>query len=106
MTNNSILQQRLRKRPSGLLDIRSDLQHFALINYTVPKSRLEPFIPAERFEIMAFEINGRNQAMLSVVPFVDADFSFYRLCSWFKSRFSQTNHRVYVIDKETSEPVV
>jgi len=44
--------------------------------------------------------------MLSVVPFVDADFSFYRLLPWFKFRFPQTNHRVYVIDKATNEPVV
>ena len=106
MTHKTSLQQRLNKRPSGLLDIRSDLLHFALINYAVPKSRLQPYIPTERFAIPEFDIDGKQQAMLSVVPFVDADFSFYRLLPWFKFRFPQTNHRVYVIDKATNEPVV
>ena len=106
VTHETILQQRLNKRPSGLLDIRSDLLHFALINYAVSKTSLEPYIPSERFEILEFDIDGRQQAMLSVVPFVDADFSFYRLFPWFKFRFPQTNHRVYVIDRATSDPVV
>jgi hypothetical protein len=106
VTHDTTLQQRLIKRPSGLLDIRSDLLHFALINYAVPKNRLEPYIPAERFEIMEFDIDGNQQAMLSVVPFVDADFCFYRLFPWLKFRFPQTNQRVYVMDKATNEPVV
>ena len=55
---------------------------------------------------MEFEIGGERQAMLSVVPFVDADFCFYRLFPWLKFRFPQTNHRVYVMDKVTGEPVV
>jgi hypothetical protein len=101
-----ILQHRLNKRRPGLLDVRSDLLHFALINYAVPKDRLLPFIPTERFEIMEFEIEGARKAMLSVVPFVDADFSFYRLIPWFKFHFAQTNHRVYVLDKQTGEPAV
>jgi hypothetical protein len=106
VTNQTRLQQRLHKRPSGRLDIRSDLLHFSLINYAVPKERLEPHIPTDRFEIASFAINGRQQAMLSVVPFIDADFNFYRLFPWLKFRFAQTNHRVYVIDKKTGEPVV
>jgi len=106
VTDKTILQQRLNKRPSGLLDIRSDLLHFALINYAVPKNCLEPYIPSERFEILEFDVDGRQQAMLSVVSFVDADFCFYRLFPWFKFYFPQTNHRLYVIDKATGEPVV
>ena len=106
VTQATILQQRLSKRPSGFLDIRSALLHFALINYTVPKIRLEPYVFSERFEILEFDIDGRQQAMLSVVPFVDADFCFYRLFPWFKFRFPQTNHRIYVIDKVTGEPAV
>lgn len=102
----TILKHRLTKRQPGRLDIRTDLQHFALINYAVPKEKLEPHIPTDRFEIPTFEVNGRQQALLSVVPFVDADFCFYRLFPWFKFRFPQTNHRVYVIDKATGEHVV
>lgn len=106
MNPEKILQHRLNKRRPGLLDVRSDLLHFALINYAVSKERLLPFIPTERFEIMEFEIEGARKAMLSVVPFVDADFSFYRLIPWFKFHFAQTNHRVYVLDKQTGEPAV
>ena len=106
MTNDRVLQLRLIKRKAGLLDIRSDLLHFALINYAVPKALLQPYIPTDRFEIMEFNIGGERRAVLSVVPFVDADFSFYRLLPWAKFRFPQTNHRVYVTDKATGEPVV
>lgn len=106
VTDQTLLQQRLSKRPSGFLDVRSDLLHFSLINYAVPKERLEPYIPTDRFEILTFDSNGRQQAMLSVVPFVDADFNFYRLFPWLTFRFAQTNHRVYVRDKMSGEPVV
>jgi len=103
---NTLLNQRLVKRSASVLDIRSDLRHFALINYAVPPERLAPHIPTDRFEIPTYTINGRQQALLSVVPFVDADFCFYRLFPWFKFRFPQTNYRVYVIDRATGEPVV
>ena len=102
----TFLEQRLIKRQPGWLDIRSDLRHFALINYAVPPERLAPHIPTDRFEIPTYDINGRQLALLSVVPFVDDDFCFYRLLPWFKFRFPQTNFRVYVIDRATGEPVV
>ena len=104
--SKDMLDQRLKKRQPGWLDIRTDLRHFALINYAVPPERLVPHIPTDRFEIPTFEINGSQLAMLSVVPFVDADFCLYRLLPWFKFRFPQTNFRVYVIDRATGEPVV
>ncbi len=106
MTARDILNHRLQKRKPGRLDVRTSLLHFALINYAVPKERLENHIPVDRFEIPEFEVDGRPQAMLSVVPFVDADFHFYRIAPWFKFRFPQTNHRVYVIDRATGEDVV
>ncbi|MEM7035024.1 MAG: DUF2071 domain-containing protein, partial [Chloroflexota bacterium] len=105
-TPRETLERRL-KRPSGnLLNIQTDLAHFALINYALPKSRLEPHIPTDRFEIPEFIINGQPQAMLSVVPFLDTDFRYHRLAPWLKFQFGQTNHRVYVIDKQTGEHVV
>ncbi|MBE2220450.1 MAG: DUF2071 domain-containing protein [Anaerolineae bacterium] len=104
--SNNLLTQRLQKRKPGWLDIRSDLRHFALINYAVLPERLAPHIPTDRFEIPTYDINGRQLALLSVVPFVDDDFCFYRLLPWFKFRFPQTNFRVYVIDRATGEPVV
>ena len=101
-----ILTQRLLKPAANRIDIRSDLAHFALIQYAVPKVRLEPHIPQERFIIPEFEIAGEKKALLSVVPFLDEDFNFYRLTPFWKMQFAQTNHRVYVIDRQTGEPVV
>jgi hypothetical protein len=87
----------------GSLDIMSELQHFALINYAVPKERLEPHIP-DRFEILELPIAGERRALLSAVPFVDVDFQFVGL-PWFRFRFAQTNHRVYVRDRSNGEHV-
>ncbi len=98
----AILQQRLIKPPGHWIDVRSNLRHFALINYALPKNRLEPYIPA-RFTIPEFEINGRFQAMMSAVPFYDEDFRFVYLAPWLKFGFGQTNFRVYVIDQQTGE---
>lgn len=101
--HETLLQKRLVKPKGGLIDVRSTLHHFALITYALPKSRLEKYIPADRFEIAEFMINGRSQALLSAVPFYDEDFRFVHLAPWLKAGFGQTNHRVYVIDRQTGE---
>lgn len=100
------LQRRLTLRPEGRLDVHTKLQHFAQVNYALPKSRLEPHIPSDRFEIQEFTINGQRMALMSAVPFVDVDFHFPHLFPFVKFHFGQTNFRVYVIDKKTQEPVV
>jgi hypothetical protein len=102
----TLLNRRLQPYRDGWLGVRSTLKHFALITYTLPKSRLEPHIPADRFDIAEFDIGGERRAMLSVVPFLDVDFHFVRLFPFLKFRFGQTHHRVYVIDKATGEPGV
>ena len=84
--------------------MRSRLAHFALINYALPKERLAPHIPEDRFEIPEFEIDGRRLALMSAVPFLDLDFHFPRLAPFAKFRFAQTNHRVYVNNRRTGEP--
>src|SRR5262245_2210240 len=99
----AILNRRLAVRPDGRLDVLSKLDHFALINYALPKSRLEPYIPASRFEIPEFMIVGRLLAMMSAVPFVDRDFHFIRMFPFLKFHFGQTNYRAYVIDKQSGE---
>lgn len=88
----------------GLLDIRSGLKHFALINYAVPEARLRPHIP-ERFELPTFDLEGEAQCLMSVVPFVDDGFH-YKLLPFVRFHFCQTNFRVYVIDRRTGEDVV
>ena len=101
----ALLERRLRPRKPGLLDIDSPLEHFALITYAVPPERLASHIPTDRFEIATFEIEGEQRALLSVVPFIDADFRL-RLLPFARFRFAQTNYRVYVTDRKTGEPVV
>ncbi|MCB8943184.1 MAG: DUF2071 domain-containing protein [Ardenticatenaceae bacterium] len=102
----TILERRIGERPSArLLDIHSDLLHFALINYALPPSRLRPHIP-DRFDIPEFDINGEKLALMSAVPFWDADFRFVRLAPWLKWQFAQTNYRVYVVERQTGEHVV
>jgi hypothetical protein len=101
----SLLTRRLARNPARLLDVRSTLKHFALINYALPKERLEKYIPLDHFDIPEFQIRGRRLAMMSAVPFLDVDFHFINF-PLIKFRFGQTNYRVYVIDKRTGEPCV
>ncbi|MBP8252737.1 MAG: DUF2071 domain-containing protein [Herpetosiphon sp.] len=102
----AMLNQRLTPKPTGGLDVLSDLQHFALINYALPKARLERYIPSQYFEIPEFNIGGKPMALMSAVPFVDVDFHFLHLSPFLKFHFGQTNYRVYVIDKRTCEHAV
>lgn len=99
------LQHRLASRKPGVLDIDSPLRHFALITYAVPAERLAPHIPADRFEIPTFEIEGKQLALMSVVPFIDHGFRF-RLLPFIRFHFAQTNYRVYVRDRLTGQHCV
>ncbi len=101
-----LLARRCQPEPVGLWDVRSRLTHFALVNYALPKERLIPHIPEDRFEIPEFDIGGRRLAMMSAVLFLDLDFHFPRLAPFAKFRFAQTNYRVYVNDRRTGEPCV
>jgi uncharacterized protein YqjF (DUF2071 family) len=96
------LKNRLQGPRRSWLDVRSDLLHFALISYALPAERLRPLIP-KRFEIPTFPIQGRQLALMSAVPFLDADFRFARLFPFLKFRFPQTNYRVYIVDRQTGE---
>jgi hypothetical protein len=100
----SILQSRINARRAGLIDIRSDLLHFALITYALPAERLRPHIP-ERFDISTFPIGGASLALMSAVPFLDDGFH-YRLLPFLRWTFAQTNYRVYVVDRDTGEHCV
>jgi hypothetical protein len=104
--DHALLDRRLKPPRDGWLTVRTTLKHFALINYTLPAARLAPHIPADCFAIAEFDIGGERRAMLSVVPFLDVDFHFVRLFPGLKFRFGQTNHRVYVVNKQTGEPGV
>lgn len=103
---HKLLARRCQPEPVGRWDVRSRLAHFALVNYALPKERLAPHIPEDRFEIAEFDIGGRRRAMMSAVPFLDLDFHFPRLAPLAKFRFAHTNYRVYVNDRRTGEPCV
>ncbi len=103
---SDVLERRIADRQLGWMDVRTKLQHFALINYAVPIDRLRPHIPEDRFEIVPFEIGNQTCGLLSVVPFLDDDFHYARLAPFAKFSFGQTNHRVYVIERSTREHAV
>jgi len=91
-----------RQLPSGI-DVDTTLSHFAIVTYLVAPENLRRHVHG-RFELDVVNHDGRDAALVSVVPFVDQDFRFSRL-PWFKRRFGQTNYRAYVTDSETGEHV-
>jgi hypothetical protein len=101
------IQKRIsdRKSQPSILDIETYLLHFALINYTLPKERLIPYIP-QQFEISEYIVNGKSMAMMSAVPFLDVDFHFKKIFPFLKFQFPQTNYRVYIKDRKTGESAV
>ena len=101
-----LLNKRLERSPAGRWHARTTLRHFALINYAVSPERLAEFIPRDQFEVARFETSEGSKAFLSVVSFLDVDFNFSRLASGIRFTFYQTNHRAYVIEKKTGQPVV
>jgi uncharacterized protein DUF2071 len=101
-----LLNKRLERFPAGRFHARTMLRHFALINYAVSPGRLAELIPREHFEVARFETDGGSKAFLSVVAFLDVDFNFSRIASKIKFTFYQTNHRAYIIEKSSQQPVV
>lgn len=89
--------------PRGV-DVLCKLKHFAIISYTVDPRRLSPIIP-KRFELDTVQIHGEERALLSVVPFIDVDFTS-AVYPFPKFRMGQTNYRVYIIDRQTGERAV
>ncbi|MBX3059283.1 MAG: DUF2071 domain-containing protein [Anaerolineae bacterium] len=83
------------------IDAVCQLQHFAIITYAVAPERFSGLIP-DRFELDEVEINGRAYALLSVVPFLDVDFTSAVL-PFPKFRMGQTNYRIYIMDTVTGE---
>ena len=97
--------QLLTKPPTGGIDVVTTLQHFAIISYLVEPQNLRPHIP-DRFELVTLDVgDGRNQAIISVVPFLDLDFRFAKF-PWIKWHFGQTNYRAYIYDPHKDEHAV
>ncbi len=89
-----------RPRPKRI-DAVCQLHHFAIISYAVQPERFIGLIP-DRFRLDEVVINGRAHALLSVVPFLDVDFTS-AVFPFPKFRMGQTNYRIYIMDTVTGE---
>lgn len=92
-----------RPQPKGL-DVQCKLRHFALITYALDPTRFKDIIPP-RFKLDTILYQGQQCALMSVVPFIDVDFSS-AVYPFPKFTMGQTNYRVYVIDQETQKRCV
>ncbi|MGB0833739.1 MAG: DUF2071 domain-containing protein [Psychrobium sp.] len=92
-----------RPKPSGI-DVLCGLKHFAIITYGVPAERFNGMFP-DRFELDTIDIDGQSFGLISVVPFIDVDFTS-AVFPFPKFTMGQTNYRVYIIDKQTGERCV
>lgn len=92
-----------RPKPTGI-DVICGLKHFSIITYAVPVERFAGIIP-DRFAIDIVSINGEDKGLISVVPFIDVDFTS-AVYPFPKFTMAQTNYRIYIIDKQTGERCV
>ena len=92
-----------RPAPKGI-DAVSQLHHFAIVTYAIDPVRFASLIPP-RFKLNTVLINGEEKALLSVVPFMDVDFTT-AVYPFPKFRMGQTNYRIYIIDTKTGERAV
>jgi len=103
MDHYEILQRRVAERQDGPLHATTTLLHFAIVTYAIPKQRLQPYIPENRFEISEFDIDGVPLALMSAVLFYDLDFHYVHILPQVRDSFGQTNYRVYVKDRHSGE---
>ncbi len=92
-----------RPKPRGI-DVLCGLKHFAIITYAVPAERFQGIFP-DRFQLDTIEVNGQRLGLISVVPFIDVDFTS-AVFPFPKFTMGQTNYRIYIIDTETGERCV
>ncbi|MEZ7502399.1 DUF2071 domain-containing protein [Psychrobacter sp. Arc29] len=92
-----------RPKPKGI-DVLCGLKHFAIITYAVPADRFKGLFPA-RFKLDVVEIGGQEMGLISVVPFIDVDFTS-AVFPFPKFTMGQTNYRIYIIDTKTGERCV
>jgi hypothetical protein len=85
-------------------DAITTLRHFAIVTYAVPPERVAGMVD-ERFALDTIEIDGRERALISVVPFEDEDFR-WAASDGPRWRFGQTNYRIYVRDRQTGKRAV
>lgn len=89
-----------RPPPSGI-DVICKLQHFSIITYAFDPARFAGVMP-KRFKLDTVQVDGREKALISVVPFIDVSFTS-AVIPFPKFRMGQTNYRIYIIDTLTGE---
>ncbi|WP_286238629.1 DUF2071 domain-containing protein [Neptuniibacter halophilus] len=105
MQGNLEFRDYIHKRPDPVgIDVLCKLQHFSIITYAVDPDRFRGLFP-DRFALDLVEINGQPRAMISVVPFIDVDFTS-AVYPFPKFRMGQTNYRIYIVDTVTGEKCV
>lgn len=92
-----------RPAPSGI-DVLCKLQHFAIITYAFDPLRFDGVMPS-RFKLDTVMIEGCEKALISVVPFIDVDFTS-AVFPFPKFKMGQTNYRIYIVDTDTNEKCV
>lgn len=92
-----------RPQPKGI-DVQCGLKHFAIITYAVPAERFTDIFP-KRFKLDTVEVDGQEMGLISVVPFIDVDFTSAVL-PFPNFTMGQTNYRIYIIDTVTNERCV
>lgn len=86
------------------MDVECGLQHFAIVTYAFDPDRFSDVMP-DRFMLDTVPIDGQEKALLSVVPFVDVDFTSAAY-PFPKFKMGQTNYRIYIVDQSTGEKCV
>ncbi|KDN12273.1 hypothetical protein SALWKB12_1361 [Snodgrassella communis] len=92
-----------RPTPSGI-DVDCKLKHFAIITYAVDVHKFAGLFPP-RFQLDSVMIDGQEKGLLSVVPFMDVDFTS-AVYPFPVFTMGQTNYRIYIIDTTTGERCV
>lgn len=92
-----------RPKPKGI-DVVCGLKHFAIITYAVPSDRFKGIFP-DRFKLDTVTIDGQEKGLISVVPFIDVDFTS-AVFPFPRFTMGQTNYRIYIVDSQTGEKCV
>src|SRR5579862_2184463 len=104
-TGLTFTRELLTRPPVCGRDVVATLEHFAIVWYAVPASRVRPHVH-QAFDLDCFPGPECGPLVwVSMVPFEDQDFRFVAL-PWLRSRFGQTNYRTYVIDRSTGRRAV
>lgn len=90
--------------PVSGINVQCQLKHFAIISYAICPTLIRSMIP-HRFRLDTVWIEGKEQALVSAVPFLNVNFG---LAAYPSPRLAmgQVDYRAYIIDQHTGERAV